>query len=94
MSLEVVKDSTDVILYIFITDSVTGVIETGFDVTTLDFQYTRTGAAPSVKQENWHTVSHLDSYQNSPPLCQYRVRDNGFHPGFKHINPVSVLLYW
>lgn len=50
MSLDIVKDSTDVIMYVVIRDSVTGVLETGFDVTTLKFQYIRTGAAPSVAQ--------------------------------------------
>lgn len=51
MSREVTKDSTAVIQYVVIRDATTGVAETGFDVTTLDFQYTREGAIPSVKAD-------------------------------------------
>lgn len=91
MSLDIVKGSTDVILYVVIRDSVTGVLETGFDVTTLDFQYTRTKAAPSVKQDvtalALTTSDHADNKAievdatNSPGMCRVDFPDAAFATG-------------
>jgi len=91
MSRQIVKDTTDVIQYIVIRDSVTGVLETGFDVTTLDFQYTRNGAAPSVKQDVTALAAtdsdHADNKAieidatNSPGLCRVDFPDAAFATG-------------
>lgn len=91
MSLDIVKDSTDVIMYVVIRDSVTGALETGFDVTTLDFQYTRTKAAPSAKQDvtalSLTTSDHADNKAieidatNSPGLCRVDFPDAAFATG-------------
>lgn len=91
MSRQIVKGSTDVILYVHIRDSVTGVVETGFDVTTLDFQYTRTGEAPVVKQDVTALAEtdsdHADNKAievdgtNSPGLCRVDFPDAAFATG-------------
>lgn len=91
MSLDIVKDSTDVIMYVVIRDSVTGVLETGFDVTTLDFQYTRTKAEPSAKQDVTALAAtdsdHADNKAieidatNSPGLCRVDFPDAAFATG-------------
>lgn len=91
MSREVTKDSTDVTDYIEIVDSVTGIAETGFDVTTLDFQYTRNGEAPSVKADVTALVAtdsdHADNKAieidatSSPGLCRVDFPDAAFATG-------------
>ena len=43
------KDATSITRYVMIVDSSDGSPETGVDVTTLDMQYTRYGAAPAAK---------------------------------------------
>ena len=91
MSRQIVKGSTDVIQYVVIRDSVTGVLEAGFDVTTLDFQYTRTGVAPSVKVDATALAAtddpHADNKAievdatNSPGLCRVDFPDAAFADG-------------
>lgn len=91
MSLDVVKGSTDVTQYVVIQDSITGVIETGFDVTTLKFQYTRNGEAPSVAQSvsllGGTAIAHADNKAieidatNSKGQCRVDFPDAAFITG-------------
>ncbi len=91
MARQKVKDSTNVIMYVVIRDSVTGALETGFDVTTLQFQYIRTGEEPSVAANvsllGATNGPHIDNAAieidptNSKGVCRVDFPDAAFAAG-------------
>jgi len=92
---EIKKDTTDVTRYIYIVDASDGSPETSATITNFDLQYTRYGAAPSVKADATALTAIDDDHSNnkmyevdatsSPGLYRVDWPDEAFATGVEGV---------